>query len=220
MAIYRFRVTFEEHEDIFREIEIKVSQSYEEFHRAIQESIGFDGSKPASFFISDDYWRKGQEIASEIGSKNDEDDEDIPAFKRKPPVKLMSKTKIAPTIEDPHQKIIYVSDPEALWTLMIELIKIGEDLPKAVYPRTVKTTGQAPKQYKVTTLPPPVDDEDELEDEKDKKEKVFHAEEGYDQDHEEDDDVLTEGDDEVVPGETEGEEPGELEAEGEEQIEE
>jgi len=223
MATYRFRVTFEEHEDIYREIEIKVSQSYEEFHHAIQESIGFDGSKPASFFISDDYWRKGQEIASEAPKNQDDDDDDIPAHKRKPPVKLMAKTKIAPTIEDPHQKIIYVSDPEALWTLMIELIKIGEDAPKVTYPKCVKTVGQAPKQYKVVALPPPVDDEDELEDEKDKKEKVFHAEEGYDQEAEEEEDVLTEGDEEeVAAGEEgeEGEEAGEAEGSVDDHVEE
>jgi hypothetical protein len=219
MATYRFRVTFEEHEDVFREIEIKVSQTYEEFHRAIQEAIGFDGSKPASFFMSDDFWRKGLEIASEINKQEEEDEEDLPAHKRKPPVKLMAKTKIAGTIEDPHQKIIYVSDPEVLWTLMIELVRIGEDAPKVVYPKCVKSTGVAPKQYKVTTLPPPVEEDDELEDEKDKKEKVFHAEEGYDNEEEEDEDALTEGDDDAATGE-EGEEAGEIDPAAEEHAEE
>jgi hypothetical protein len=207
MATYRFRVTFEEHEDVYREIEIKVTQTYEDFHRAIQEAIGFDNSKPASFFMSDDYWRKGIEIASEARKTTDEDDEDLPPHRRPAPVKLMSKTKIAGTIEDPHHKIIYVFDPAALWTLMIELIKIGEDAPKVNYPKCVKTVGIAPKQYKVSTLPPPVEEDDDIEDDKDKKEKAFHAEEAYDEENDEDEDALTEGDDDEPAAE--GEEPAE-----------
>ncbi len=219
MATYRFRVTFEEHEDVYREIEIKVNQTYEEFHRVIQEAIGFDGSKPASFFMSDDYWRKGLEIASELSKTDQEDEEDLPPHKRKPPTKLMSKTKIAGTIEDPHQKIIYVSDPEALWTLMIELIRIGEDAPKVIYPKCVKSSGTAPKQYKVTTLPPPVDDDEDLDDDKDRKEKVFHAEETYDKDQEDDEDVMTEGDEEETPTGEDAEEQGEIDTGGSDHIE-
>ena len=217
MATYRFRVTFEEHEDVYREIEIKVSQTYSDFHRAIQESIGFDNTRPASFFMSDDYWRKGMEIASEPRKVADEDDEDLPPHKRPQPVKLMNKTKIAETIEDPHQKIIYVFDPEALWTLMIELIKIGEDAPKATYPKCVKTVGIAPKQYKVSSLPPVVADDELDEEEKDKKETAFQAEEAYDSEHAEDEDSLTEGEDEPAAeaeAETDEEaEPNEEEAE-------
>jgi hypothetical protein len=206
MATYRFRVTFEEHEDVYREIEIKVNQTYEDFHRAIQEAIGFDNSKQASFFMSDDYWRKGMEIASEARKKNDDDEEDDgPRNRAKTQVKLMGKTKIAETIEDPHQKIIYIFDPEALWTLMIELIRIGDDDSRITYPKCVKNVGPAPKQYKVTTLPPPVEEDEIEDDEKDKKEKVFHAEEAYDKESDEDEDSLTEGDpaEETVEGEGE-----------------
>ena len=54
MAIYRFRISFEEFDDIHRDIEIKSIQSFEQLHLAIQESIGFDASKPASFYMSND----------------------------------------------------------------------------------------------------------------------------------------------------------------------
>jgi hypothetical protein len=210
MAIYRFRVAFEEHEDIYREIDLKAGQNYEDFHRAIQEAIGFDGTKLASFFISDDLWRKGMEIASEARPV-DEDDEDLPPHRRPVPVRLMNKTKIAGMIEDPHQKIIYVSDPEAKWTFMIELVRILEETPKVIYPKCTKSVGTAPKQYKVTNLPPPPEDEEEEIEEldKDKKEKVFHAEEAYDKEVDEDEDALTEGDEEEgEPADEEGAEPG------------
>ena len=62
MAIYRFKVFLEDNEDVFRDIDIKASQSFEQFHTIIQEAYKFDAKHSASFFVSDDYWRKGQEI--------------------------------------------------------------------------------------------------------------------------------------------------------------
>ncbi|MBL7888018.1 MAG: hypothetical protein JNL24_00605, partial [Bacteroidia bacterium] len=62
MAVYRFRVTFEDNEEVYREIEIKSTQNFEDFHNVIVQSIGFDNLHDASFYISDDYFRKGDEI--------------------------------------------------------------------------------------------------------------------------------------------------------------
>ena len=62
MATYRFRVTFEDFDDITRDIEIRSTQTFEEFHYAIQNAIGFDASKPTSFFLSDDNCKKGKEM--------------------------------------------------------------------------------------------------------------------------------------------------------------
>ena len=72
MAVYRFRVSFEEFDEVHRDIEIKSIQTFEQFHYAIQEAIGFDASKPASFFMSNDNWKKGQEITSLPNAKNAE----------------------------------------------------------------------------------------------------------------------------------------------------
>ena len=41
MAVYRFRVSFEDNEEIYREIEIKSFQNFEDFHNVITQSIGF-----------------------------------------------------------------------------------------------------------------------------------------------------------------------------------
>lgn len=51
MAIYRFRVGFEDYDDIYRDIEIKSSQTFKDFHTAIQVAIGFDGKHAASFLL-------------------------------------------------------------------------------------------------------------------------------------------------------------------------
>ena len=53
-VVYRFKVMFEDHEDVVRDIEITNLQTFEDFHNIIQSSIGFDASKPASFFICTD----------------------------------------------------------------------------------------------------------------------------------------------------------------------
>ncbi len=184
MAVYRFRIAFEDHDDVFREIDILGKQTYEEFHRAIQQAINFDNSKDASFFMSDDFWRKGQEVALNPPPADDDDDDDYPRAKKKKEIHHASKAKVADYIDDPHQKMVYVFDPEVKWTIMIELMKIVPHDPKTNYPKTTKSVGAAPKQYKQVIVPPPIDEDEEVEDdEEDKKskEKVFVAVEGIDE---------------------------------------
>ncbi|MBK7855962.1 MAG: hypothetical protein IPJ79_14750 [Bacteroidetes bacterium] len=62
MAIYRFKVSFEDYEDVSREIEIKSDQTFAELHHAIQSAISFDGQKQSSFYMSNDNWIKGRKF--------------------------------------------------------------------------------------------------------------------------------------------------------------
>ena len=135
MAIYKFRITFEDYEDISRDIEIKSSQTFFDFYQVILQSIGFDMKHAASFFTSDDYWRKYDEITLK--------EEDV-----EPGVKLMKTAKIASFIEQPNQRFLFLYDKDARWTIFIELIKLVPEDAKATYPRCVKIIGTAPKQYK------------------------------------------------------------------------
>ncbi len=54
MALYRFKVTFEDYDDVTREIDIKSTQTFEDLHRAIHQSTGYNGEFPSSFYISND----------------------------------------------------------------------------------------------------------------------------------------------------------------------
>lgn len=141
MAIYRFRLVFEDYEEITRVIEIKSTQTFLDFHNCIQESIKFDNKHAASFFKSDDYWRKDQEVTLL--------EEDLDSD-----VKLMAKTKIASLIDHPYQRFIYLYDKKVQWSFLIELIKIDADNPKINYPVCTKSVGIAPKQYKQNLLIP------------------------------------------------------------------
>ena len=149
MAVYRFKIFLEDNEDVFRDIDIKAAQTFEQFHTIIQEAFKFDAKHAAAFFVSDDYWRKGQEITLR---KEDLplDEEEI--RKNVDPKKLMAETKIARFIEQPHQRFVYVFDPVVQWTFLLEMIKIVEDNPKLNYPAIVKSYGTAPKQYKQTNM--------------------------------------------------------------------
>jgi len=137
MAIYRFRVTFEEYDDVSRDIEIRAAHTFDDLHHAIHNAIGFDASKPASFYMSDDNWKKGREITN-----RDLTDEE------KEKTSILKKARICDFIADPHQKIYYVFDPGSNWTFHIELIKIiPQEEALASYPRCTKSMGDAPKQY-------------------------------------------------------------------------
>ena len=145
MAVYRFKVFLEDNEDVFRDIDIKASQNFEQLHTIIQEAFKFDAKHAAAFFVSDDYWRKGQEITLR---KEDLPLEEEEIRKNVDPKKLMAETKIAKFIEQPHQRFVYVFDPIVQWTFLLEMIKIVEESPKVNYPSIVKSYGTAPKQYK------------------------------------------------------------------------
>jgi len=145
MAVYRFRVCLEENEDIYRDIDILSSQNFEQFHECIQEAFKFDKKHAASFFVSDDYWRKGEEITlrKEDLKLNEED-------RRKKIAKkyLMADCKIAKFIEQPHQRFVYVFDETAQWSFILEMLKIVNEDTKVSYPSCIRSFGNAPKQYR------------------------------------------------------------------------
>ena len=138
--IYRFKIWFEEMEDIIRWIDIKPSHSFLDFHNAIQDAIGFDKKELASFYISDDKWKKHMEISVEDMNMGHDggDSED--------PVILMKDSRLRDWINDPHQRFIYVTDYLANWTLFCELQMIADEQPKKEYPLLYKSEGKAPRQ--------------------------------------------------------------------------
>jgi len=137
MPVFKFKVSFEDFEDTYRVIEIKPTQTFLEFHKAILDSIKFDDKQLASFYMSNDSWEKGQEITLEDMTENPEN-----------PIPIMSKSKLSQFVVDPHQKILYVYDFIECWAMSIELTSIlKEEDPKVKYPVCIKSVGMAPKQY-------------------------------------------------------------------------
>ena len=143
MALYRFRVTFEDYDDVIREIDVKSNQTFEDLHRAIHKSTGYDTEKSASFYISNDQWTKGEELTY------------LPNQKRiDRGITLMEKVRLSSFIDDPHQKFYYTYNFDRPYDFHVELMKIilDED-PKLIYPYIVKSVGEAPKQITNTFVP-------------------------------------------------------------------
>lgn len=150
MAIYRFRIEIEDHDNLFREIEIKSSQTFQDLHYSILQAYGFDLKHPASFFYSDDLWHMEDEIAFEL----------LP-YSQISGASPMSKVRISDYIDDPHQRFLYVYQSDEGWVFLTELVHISTDAPKAGenYPRMVKSIGEAPKQYPVKPVFRPIPDD-------------------------------------------------------------
>jgi len=127
--IYRFKVWFEEEEDINRVIDIQPSATFLDFHNTILDSIGFKKDMPTAFFCSDDNWRKGREISLLDTTKI-----------------LMANVKIKEHVNDPHQRFIMITDFNEQWTLNIELQSIQNDVSGISYPFVFRSVGKAPKQ--------------------------------------------------------------------------
>lgn len=142
MAIYRFRVSFEDYDDVTREIDIKSTQTFEDLHRAIHRSTGYNAEKPSSFYVSTDNWIKGDEIAIHPTQRKIDNG-----------ITLMEKSKLSAFIEDPHQKFYYIYNFERPFDFHVELVKIILDSdPKIEYPYVVKSVGEAPKIFDKTNI--------------------------------------------------------------------
>ncbi|NVO02337.1 MAG: hypothetical protein HXX09_06500 [Bacteroidetes bacterium] len=144
MHIYKFRLIIEDQDDYFRDIEIKSTQTFEDFHNFILKVVNFDGKELASFYKSDSQWRPQTEISLVDMTDDTPSFDDEEGEVKKAPIFLMSKSILKDFIDDPHQKIIYVYDFLNLYTFYLELLKILPAEDKVVYPRCVKSQGELP----------------------------------------------------------------------------
>ena len=135
MAIYRFKISFEDYDEVEREIDIKSTQTFEDLHRALHRSTGYPAEVSSSFYVSNDYWYKGQEISFLPSEKKIEQG-----------VSFMDKSKLSSFIDDPHQKFYYTYNFERPFDFHVQLIKIILDEENGKeYPTTFRSIGEAPK---------------------------------------------------------------------------
>lgn len=143
MPLLRFRVHWEEDDQIYRDIEIQTGQTFLQLHEAIVKAFEFDGKHPASFYESTERWERGRELSSEVLVNK----KDAPALS-------MAKTPVGALVTVPDQKFLYeYRSAKKLWSFQIEFIGIekNED-PKKTYPLLVRKEGVAPAQYGIKGL--------------------------------------------------------------------
>ena len=144
MAIYRFRVSFEDYDDVERDVDIKSNQTFEDLHRAIHESTGYKIEASSSFYVSNDQWIKNEEIAYLPNQR-----------KITNGVALMENSKLSSFIDDPHQKFYYIYNFDRPFDFHVELIKIMlNEEPGKTYPYISRSLGEAPKIAGTGIIPP------------------------------------------------------------------
>jgi hypothetical protein len=137
MAILKFRIYWEDDDSIYRDVLIRHTQTFLDLHLAILKCFEFDKKHQATFFKSNDNWKRGREISLEKYDKE---------YKVEP--LLMDVSVIGSEIQNPNQKFIYVYDFHKLWTFLVELININKsESPKIIYPFCGRSEGIAPSQY-------------------------------------------------------------------------
>ena len=143
MALYRFKVTFEDYDEVSRDIDIKSNQTFLDLHKAIHQSTGYNQEFPSSFYISNDQWIKGEEITY------------LPNQRRiDRGVSLMEKVKLSSFIDDPHQKFYYTFNFDRPYDFHVELMKIIlDETPGVTYPAVIKSVGEAPRQIIPGVIP-------------------------------------------------------------------
>ena len=134
--IYRFRVILDNdtEDDVFRDLEIRETDTLEDLHNIITQAFGFDGSEMASFYLSDDEWNQGEEISLFDLSEGST------------PTRLMSETTINKKVHKIQPKLIYIYDFLSMWTFFVELAEIVEETEGHDYPNLMFVHGQIPTE--------------------------------------------------------------------------
>ena len=131
--IYKFRVTLDVLDDVFRDVAIRKTDTFEDLHFAILQAFGFEGQEIASFYKSDEEWNQGEEIALEDMSDGQSK------------LKMMSETHLEDILSEKQTKLIYVYDFLNMWTFYVELADITEPESSRNYPDLLFAQGQLPE---------------------------------------------------------------------------
>ncbi|GAB3424916.1 IS1096 element passenger TnpR family protein [Niabella aquatica] len=137
MAIFKFRIYFEEDDSIYRDVVIKHTQTFQQLHETILKAYEFDNKHQATFYRSNDNWQQGREITLEKYDKK---------YRVEP--LIMAETTIGSEIKNTNQRFTYTYDFHKQWNFLIELINVSKDADsRTEYPSIVRSEGIGPKQY-------------------------------------------------------------------------
>ncbi|MGO1751295.1 MAG: IS1096 element passenger TnpR family protein [Psychroflexus sp.] len=131
--IFKFRIILDTLDDVFRDIEIRKTDTLEDLHNAIVQAFGFDGTEMASFYKSDEEWNQGEEIVLHDMSGGEES------------VLMMNETPIEDAFSEDNTKMIFVYDFFSMWTFYVELADIAEPIDGQDYPNLMFAQGHLPE---------------------------------------------------------------------------
>ena len=136
MSSYKYHILLDtaDGKEIFRDIQISSTENFEVFYRSIITAFRFSGQELASFYVSNESWDKGHEIAlmdMEIG-------ENLTA------PSTMMETILEDIVSSEDQKFILVYDFLRMWCFLIELIETNNEAASA--PIIDLSVGEAPEE--------------------------------------------------------------------------
>lgn len=138
MSLFRFRVYWEEDDQVYRDIEIRTTQTLFQFHEAILKAFEFDGKHPATFYESNDRGERFRRF-----------DSDVLVNKKDAIALSMIKAPLSALVSLPNQKFIYIYNmPKKQWAFLVEMIGVSKDEDiKKNYPICSRKEGIAPIQF-------------------------------------------------------------------------
>ena len=130
MSILRLGIYVEELEDVYREIEVKDTQTFMEFHEAIVKAFQLKKKVQASFFISNNRWQKLNEVTLGYSSVFDKALNGAEVF-------------IGSVMPSTTKFLIYFNEELSEYTILIQLEGIDEkEDKKKTYPALVAANGK------------------------------------------------------------------------------
>lgn len=143
--IFKFRIILDTLDDVFRDIELRQTDTLEDFHNSITQAFGFEGTEMASFYKSDEEWNQGEEYLLFDMSEGQDS------------VNMMNETDLEDVFSRDQTKMIYVYDFFNMWTFYVELADIAEPQDGQDYPNLMFAQGHLPenppeKEFKAEKL--------------------------------------------------------------------
>lgn len=133
--VYKFRIISDEVDNFYRDIEILGSQTFYQFHKLMQDDLGWDSQQMASFFVSNIQWEKIREITLYEMDMDGETD-----------AVVMDVAAIDEFVKEEKQRLLYVFDIFNERLFFIELIGIFPINKELKYPVISDKLGDGPEQ--------------------------------------------------------------------------
>ncbi|MBA3649137.1 MAG: hypothetical protein H0W62_11410 [Chitinophagales bacterium] len=138
MALYKFRVVYEEDDSIFRDIEVKPSNTMIDFEGSIVTAYSLPSPYKGLFYKANDSWQRVKQI--DIAARPDEQ-----KMKGRTKAKAQSFPLLVTYIDDPHQKFVYEYKGSQEFVFLLELMSLsGSEKSHIAYPFCVKQQGLSP----------------------------------------------------------------------------
>ncbi len=139
--VYLFRMLSDENQDFCRDVVIKGTDTFLDFHYCIQENLRYDASQLASFFLTSENWEKQQEITL-IDMMEEEGPEAV----------TMDQAAIQDFVTEIAARMIYVFDFFSERAYFIELIEKSDAASHKKTPFVGYEQGDPPPQIAVDMM--------------------------------------------------------------------